>query len=41
MFKAADLNLTFDDSEVEAGDADFNGNFDGVNVILEKMNEKK
>ena len=29
MFKAADLNLTFDDSEVKAGDADVNGNFDG------------
>lgn len=36
MFKAANLNLTFNQKEVMAGDADSTGNFSGVYGILQR-----
>lgn len=36
IFKAANLNLTFDDSQVKTGDAYINGSFDGVYGLLQK-----
>lgn len=36
MFKAGNLNLTFDDTSIKVGDADGNGNYDGVYGLLQR-----
>lgn len=36
LYKAANLNLTFDDSQIKAGDADSSDQFDGVWGVLQR-----